>query len=469
MASIPVRKALSSAQHHEAADESVYRMVVWLWFLYLLAPIKLVTFHVPALRPLSWVPELLLWACAIKWLRLKSDKRGYPAYSAFFYLTVVGILVAFLLGNWGISRTIVRQLYQFYLLGLITLTVCITPERARQILRIYFVYFLWFGIWGLVSLKLSPLGQDVDPAARIIVYWHVNFDNRDAFGPLMVAGLVYSFYYAQATKSVRTKQETYLLALTIPLNIIGFLTSFGRGAFLGFVTAAFSMWCRSRKKAVSIVAIIAAAISFSIVAPQFAERYWNSMQSIFEEGTQKGTGADRKVLWTFAWREFLTSPVFGVGTANYGIAVMRVVSPEESIRHGYGASGLYGRNVHSTPMTLLSEFGVIGVIMWSVLVIDFFRTNRRIRRAANSQPTDDRSAPSTSVFPPGYVHAVALGLNVVFLSFCVSGIFYEIIYTPLYWNVLMLNRMLYYASGAHLLTSDKKRATTHGLATPARA
>ena len=430
------------------AGPRAYVLVVILWFLYLFAPIKLITYYLPAARPLSWVPELLLWVCAIQWLRSPIRKRGFPAYTRFMLLLIFGTGVAFFLGNWGMARDTVRQLYQFYLLGLITLTFCNTPERARPILALYFGYFVWYGIWGIISLKTAPLSAYDNPGAREIVYWHVSFDNRDAFGPLMVAGLAYSIYYFQAKRAIRTRADTTWTVVGIAFATVGFITSFGRGAFVGFLATAMSMWLRSRRKIRVLVVVCAVVGAFSLVAPQLTTRYLTSMQTITEEGMHSGTGGDRADLWDVAWREFCWSPIVGVGTNNYGIASGRVVSTEEHTAHGYTQGRLWGRSVHSAPMTILAEYGLVGVVVALLLVADFFRTNRRTR--LNATRGLDFPGSNGAGFPPGYVNAIALGLHAVFLTFCVAGIFYELIYTPLFWNVIVLNRMLYFSSGADL-------------------
>ena len=441
-------QTVTNTRHKPAPVSSPpYRFVAFLWFLYLFAPAKLIAFYIPASRPITWLPEFLLWICAVQWLRSPVEKRGYPAYTRFFALMVIGTILAFFIGNWGLARETLRQMYQYYLLGLITVTFCSTPQRARPILRLYFGYFVWYGIWGLISLKVSPLSDDINPGARSIVYWHPNFDNRDAFGPLMVAGLAYSIYYFQATQANRTRLGSMWVALNMVLGILGFVTSFGRGAFVGFIAAATAMWLKSRRKIAAVAVTAVVIVSFALLAPKLTARYWTSMQTITGEGMDSGTGADRKGLWNVAWREFLWSPIIGVGTSNYGIATQRVVRVDEDVGHGYTQGRLWGRSVHSTPLTILSEYGIIGVITAALLVIDFFITNRRTRLKGRL-PSPETADPDA--FPPGYLEAIALGLNAAFVTFCVAGIFYEIIYTPLYWTVIVLNRMLYYASGADL-------------------
>jgi uncharacterized membrane protein YeaQ/YmgE (transglycosylase-associated protein family) len=99
-------------------------------------------------------------------------------------------------------------------------------------------------------------------------------------------------------------------------------------------------------------------------------------------------------------------------------------------------------------MTILAEYGLVGAVIAVLLVVDFFRTNRRTR--LNAAKVSSPVLGQAGGFPPGYVNAIALGLHGAFLAFCVSGVFYEILYTPLFWNVIVLNRMLYFSSCAAL-------------------
>jgi O-antigen ligase len=443
------------------AGPRVYELLVVLWFLELFSPQKLLQYFLPAARPLTWVPEVLLWICTIMWLQGSAPKRGFPAYTRFMVLFLFGTVVAYFHGQWGLARSVDRQMYQLYLLGLITLTICDRPARARPILGLYFGYFIWFGIWGLIGLKTSPISASEDPAARVIVFWHTDYDNRDAFGPLMVAGLAYSIYYLQANRAIKTRARTAWGYLSIGLCAVGFVTSFGRGAFLAFLAVGSSMWLRTKRKMAVIFALLIVIGVATLSVPQFVDRYVDTMQSITQQGTKSGTGADRAALWGIAWQEFLSSPIVGVGTRNFGSGASAVLSPGEVAAGGYTLGRLWGRAVHSAPMTILAEYGLAGAIIAVLLVVDFFRTNRRTR--LNAAMVSSPALSQADQFPPGYVNAVALGLHGAFLAFCVSAIFYEILYTPLFWTVIVLNRMLYFSSDAALQYEPKRPSASRAV------
>jgi hypothetical protein len=82
---------------------------------------------------------------------------------------------------------------------------------------------------------------------------------------------------------------------------------------------------------------------------------------------------------------------------------------------------------------------VLGALAFVVIVVDFFRTNAAISRSALR---------GAGGFAPGYTRAMALALQTAFITVCINSIFYEIMYIAIFWNLITLNRMLYFACGA---------------------
>jgi hypothetical protein len=422
-----------------------YRLVICLWFLFLFEPTRLITNYIPALRPLKWVPELLLCATCLRWFFSPARKRHIKWFTAFFGLTVLGTVIAKVMGNWGIARLIVRQIFQYYALGILTFSFCITPQRTSTILRLYFFSFLYYGIWGLISLKMAPMASDIDPGTRQIVFWHPHFENRDGFGPLMVMGFAFSFYIY---KTMRGRILKLLAIASVIFCIVGIIISFGRGVFLASIAVIVYVWLKTRRKLLTAIALVAIVFVFVKGAPELAHRYWATMQTISTEGTSGGTGLDRKILWGWAWREFLSSPIYGVGTGNFGIAIFRVVSYGEALAHGYTPGRLWGRALHCAPMTVLCEYGLMGAAVIWLLLADVLKTNRRTRKNATrfARPPGPDDSRYSLLFQPSAVIAVSDGLNAAFLAVLVCAFFYELLYTPLLWHLIIINRLLYLVS-----------------------
>jgi hypothetical protein len=434
-----------------------FRLVVCLWILFLFEPARLISFYAHALSPLKWIPELLLYGTSVLWLLSRAPKRHMKWFTVFFGLMLFGTVIAFVFGNWGVARLVVRQMFQYFALGVLTFTFCDSPERAGTIVRLYFFSFLYYGLWGLISLKMEPIADEIDPQIRQIVQWHIHFNNRDGFGPLMVMGFAFSFYFYRAAASRVLK---LLAVISLFSCIVGILTSFGRGVFLASIATIGYMWYRAKHKLVGVVLLVAAALVIMYAVPEFMNRYLSTMRTIFSEGTTGGTGLDRKILWGWAWREFLSSPIFGVGTGNFGIAIFRIVSLQEIVAAGYTPGRLWGRSLHCAPMTVLCEYGLVGAAVMIRLLVDSVRTNGLIRR--NASDIANLGAPIMGRSPylskPSALSTISIGLMAAFVAVLVSSFFYEILYTPLLWHVVIINQVVFLASLQTVRRSESQLA-----------
>jgi hypothetical protein len=425
----------------QPTDQLGYRIVFFLWFLFLFEPARLVAYYT-GLDPLKWLPTILLIGATIHWLRSPLRKYNYKWFMIFLLINLLGTVVAFWDGNWGMARLVNRQIFQFFMLGVLTFTFFDSWEKIYKLFFVYFLYFLFFAVWGIYGLKVSPINPSSDPGSRIIIAWHPWLDNRDGFGPLMVMGIAFSYYFYQAT-GVRKLRILSMICLT--LCFAGVVISFGRGVFLGMVgTLVFILAKSKRKVAAAFTLAIMVGIFIaaqSIIAP--GSMYWETMQSILD-GTSEGTGADRKILWGFAWKVFLNNPVLGVGTSNFGVAAAKQIPSEEAIKFGYTQGRLWGRSLHCAPLTILCEYGLIGTLVFIILVIDFVITNRTNGRRtfAFLRKSGGKKAQTVSIIEARALQAFSSGLMASFVAFWVNGMFYEIIYASFFWNLIVLNRSI---------------------------
>jgi hypothetical protein len=434
-----------------------YRLIMFVWFLFLFEPARLAAHYVPALFPLRWLPTALLLTAFAYWIAFARKKYHYGWFAAFVGVNLAGTAVAYFGGNWGIAREINRQILQFFFLGLITFSYVDNEKRIARLLAMYFWHILYFALWGLLSLKLEPIDPAIDPGVRKIVFWHPWLDNRDGFGALMVIGIAFSWHYLQAGAGLRKKAAILSCLL---LCFAGVVMSFGRGVFLATAVTAVFILFQSKKKIAGllILAVSTAAMAgiSSFISPE--NLYWEKMSTI-ESGMSAGTGADRKNLWSWAWREFLENPVLGVGTGNFGIAALEIVSEEEMIEAGYTRGRLWGRSLHCAPLTILCEYGLVGVSVFIFFVSDFIRTNRMSRRSLAARKKEEIPAEWSN---PGLLFCFQSGLAAAFVAFWVNGIFYEIIYAPFLWNIVVLSRLIHLrsrrADNVHSLSSASSAA-----------
>ena len=426
--------------------DRIYKVVLFLWVLQLFEPARLLSYYVPLLGPLKWIPELLLYSTVFIWLKSSRKKRGYPWFTAFIVLSLFGTGVALFGGNWGIARLINRQLLQYYLLALLSFTYINDEKKLALLFLMYFLYFFYYALWGIYSLKISPINPDVNPAARIIIPWHHQFDNRDGFGTAMGIGLAYCAYYYSISQR---RTFRVLSGLSILLCIGGIVLSFARGVFIGMSITLLYIWYKSKKKIIGmLLLIVATGVLFVAVAfLSSGHNYWETMNTILTEGSSGGTGADRKTLWGWAWRVFLENPIIGVGTGNAGVKFASMIPEDEILSHGYTKGKLWGRAIHCVPLTILADYGLIGAFIFAMLIVDFLRTNSRTRRVLYAMGGPNLHRPTTIIEENSTISrrylVMSSAILACFVAFWVNALFYETLYSAFLWNLITMNRLLF--------------------------
>jgi len=145
--------------------------------------------------------------------------------------------------------------------------------------------------------------------------------------------------------------------------------TFSRGGFLGLAAMGLYWVITSKNKVKAISAFVLAGALVMAVAPS---EYWSRMETIKE--TDQGTALGRRNAWGAARRMFYDSPIWGVGGYNAGILLpdyLLDVAPDQRGRE-------WGRAIHSMYFQLLSEFGLIGVLLIGQVLFLSFRDLRQV-------------------------------------------------------------------------------------------
>ncbi len=124
---------------------------------------------------------------------------------------------------------------------------------------------------------------------------------------------------------------------------------------------------------------------------------------------------------------FADNPVLGVGQGNFPWRIM-----EYEDREGYHGRFHGSRPAHSIYFTLLPELGIIGTVIFFLLVKKNFATIRRVRRYARDEFKHVNTEQAQ------YYDNIGLGLMGAFVGYFFSGIFLSVLYYPHFWVFLAL-------------------------------
>ena len=282
---------------------------------------------------------------------------------------LVGALTTPFAVNNGVAREWIQEVLLFWLLIVATVALVDSPRRAERIFAMYGFSFIWWGAWG------SRSG---------LVGWHHVLSNYDGFGAYMVIGLGLCAFLLVGSPPGWFRRS---MVAALALCVVGIVGSFARGAFLAGIAVFGAVLARSPKRGKTLMAgVLGGLLVIAAAEVLYPGKFWTEMQSVFQEGTDEGTGEDRWELWMAATIVFAERPVLGVGPRNFGpYASTHFETGEIGGRYENNPGGLYNRSLHNLYFQTLSELGIVGAFVLVLMLVDFWRRNAVLRSLAGEQ------------------------------------------------------------------------------------
>jgi len=328
--------------------------------------------------------------------------------------------------NRGISFGIMRNIIETLLIYTYASTYITSENSIRRLFFLYITAFAVFGVWGIVQGGM--------------VKAHLHIDDEDAFGPFMSIGIAISYFVAQREEGLRR----LLCHVSLFICIAGAVASFARGTFLSMMLLLFYIFMRTEEKArlirrVIVIALVCSTIALSTI-PEYIEKYSDEISTIWSEGAKEGTGKDRMYLWTRALSMFLDYPLIGVGPGCYGHKISSYITQQTADEWGVRFQ-MYGRAIHNIYLEILTDMGLLGLSAFLSLLYVFRRRNLYTKeyekRAKEKEPQKNAVKPSIPVFH------YSLALEGGMLAFLSNGFFFNLFYYAWFWDLLILNTLLY--------------------------
>lgn len=268
--------------------------------------------------------------------------------------------------------------------------------------------------------------------------------DKNDFAMAMNVIIPISFFMALSNKGI--KRIGFLMATV--LFIVANVSSFSRGGFIGmtFVLLLCFWSMRSKMKAVVILLIVATAFVTFI-----SKEYESELLSITDQNIKSGTGRDRIELWKVAWRIFRANPIIGVGQGN-ATFIFGDYQVDEEGKSAWGRS-ISGKAIHSVYFTILAELGIIGMLIWVLMIGDLYRKYRTVKKSLIEN--QEISIKNDGIL---FMKNMNLGLSIGLIGYLVSGVFLSAFFYPEFWNVSGLMTAL---SMSNLRLSGTNRIPAH--------
>lgn len=147
------------------------------------------------------------------------------------------------------------------------------------------------------------------------------------------------------------------------------------------------------------------------------------------ENKELDSGEARTFLWLTGWNMWRDQPVLGVGAGNFSVHAGRYQATADSGRFSsreYVERDWTGSAVHSLYFELISEFGIVGSLLFGGMLVGHFTTLRRLRQFVHGHP---KATPQLR--RDATLYGVALSMAMV--GFLAAGIFLSAACYPYVW------------------------------------
>jgi O-antigen ligase len=386
---------------------------------------------IPGLKFLAPVQTGLLLMLVFLCFLSGKKKFSHEITRFFIGFLILMIISGALARNNGQARFVIKGMLLLFggYLGMITFAN--SQKRIFTIVNIFLLGNLWIAVLGIQ-------GQGLARGVTI-------FGDQNDLALQMNMILPIVMFLAMKEKRL-LKKLFYLTSGLIFLAVI--IIGFSRGGFVGLVAvlvfALLKLPTRRLNKILVILIIVGGTIFF---APQ---SYWEEMRTL-REGTKEATAATRIFYWKVATRMVIDHPIIGVGPGNFPVWLPDYV--REGDRFGDGREigdprKTWGTVCHSLYFTVLAELGLIGVVLFSLMVYWAFKEIRlglrRLDRVKVSENTDHNQSKEHQPFDERYEKLRSLGLGIMggLIGFLVSGAFLSVLYYPQFWALCSLSTVL---------------------------
>lgn len=361
------------------------------------------------LRLLFLTTILLAFALVATSAKLEFHHIQTIAFGAFLGVAVFHVILA---RNNYAAYGAAKTLIPYLVIYLATITFSNSPGRVRTL--------AWIWVLAEVYVAFNTIGH---PEGRGVGYSRDQNDTALALN--MVLALIY--FLGQETRSVARR---VLLWSAFGVVIAALVATGSRGGFIGLLAVVLFLASVSKRRARAMAAVGLVMLAIFTFAP---ESYVERIETISNYQDVK-TAEERFYLWKIAWWMFLDNPVVGVGGYNSAFRVLQYEPDPPLWGRSHG-----GQAIHSLYFTLLSEFGLIGTILFLMMIYSTFRDLWRVIRLSReyaTRPRDPGASWAELQATASTAYYVGLGLIGGLVGFLATGAFLSVLYYPHFWTFM---------------------------------
>ena len=325
---------------------------------------------------------------------------------------VMAIHVPIAVNNYWALMTF-KDMFLLYCVYLGIVTFVDSLEKMMTVMK------LWIGIHGFLAV------MGIAKGGVGIGSW---MGDENDF--CMVMNMVVPFGYFLLFSATGVAQKMKYLGF-LGTFILAAMASLSRGGFMGLAAVGAYCWYRSPKKVNALIVLAVVVVFMVLLAPP---TYWDEIASSTSDETmgRQGTGGARLYTWGIGMDMFYANPIIGIGQSNFPWTFDIYEAGQTFNERSFG-----GRQAHSAWVTLISELGLVGVVIIGAMLLQCYKDLRLVRK--RFAPAESRQKYGQIVQAGEDMRAyLARAMEGSLIGFIVSGIFISILWYPSLWIMMGL-------------------------------
>lgn len=283
--------------------------------------------------------------------------------------------------------------------------ILVAPKWRIRFFSFWLFVHLYLSVYALTHEGRGPGGVVAD-------------ENDMALTILM--GLPFAYFLSQSREVTGVRRLCCYAVMLVMLAAI--VSTHSRGGFVALVAVTLYILYLSRNRIRNLVVLGILGLMVLQFAP---ESYVERVNSISD--TEDTSRVGRLTLWRVGWSMFLDHPVIGVGPGNFPsyAGVYHRALPD----FDPAAKVLAGRAAHSLYFTLIPEYGLVGIILFYLIVTRMMRRLRGCEKMLGPHVDDGNIEAETNLL-------VAKAIRASLIVYLTAGTFLSVLYYPNLWYTM---------------------------------
>lgn len=394
------------------------------------------------------IPGLLTYGFLIWWF-IKGDNSLISRYKEMKYVFIFMLLMA-------VSIFWAKHLSAFWTTFYFAINFFSIILPTAFLVNSWEKLIVFFKYWAAIHLVLALIViRNGGVGSGSFLY-----DENDVSLCLSM-GIPYAFYLLQI-KSL-TKKWKLICWASLLLMVVGVVVSFSRGGFLGLLVVLLSLlWFSKHRIRNMFSATVAGLVLSGIVLAMLPPGYVEDMESINDPNDN--TRVERLRSWEIGWLMFLDNPVLGVGAKQFAWNVDSYQRQTSYWISEQFTKSLQGREAHSLYFSLIPDMGIVGTVVFCLLIGSMTKKLFGIRREYRrlfmryKKPSEEEAAQLEKLLG---CELLAKAMLIAMAGFFVSGAFISVLYYPHIWFLAAFVAVLDAVARPIMVSLDCEKDVVH--------